>query len=175
MRPMSLRVEAIKGNIHKDEDLRKLHEELLRLGGVEKVAISRRDATKNRQRVTSDRGREVIIDIPRGIRIGNGDVLIRELGSLLVVELVPEETVVLTVENANDWKKQVERTARLGYLLGLKHFHPFIADNEIIVPVEEKSREEMPKVFGTFEGVSVRFEKRVLEESGEDPPFEHGT
>ena len=62
---------------------------------------------------------------------------------------------------------------RLGYLLGMKHFHPFLSGSEILVPVEENSKEEMLKLFGEVKGVSVRFENRILESSEEAPAYEH--
>jgi urease accessory protein UreE len=173
MTQMSLRIEGIEGNVGRDEELGKLHAELLPRGGVERVAMSRRDATKNRQRVTSDKGREVIIDVPRGITIGNGDVLSHDHNSILVVEWMPEETLILTIERSSDWEERVERATRLGYLLGMKHFHPFLSGSEILVPVEENSKEEMLKLFGAMKGIKLRFEKRILEKSEEAPSYEH--
>ena len=170
---MSLRIETIQGNLSKNGDLQRLHARLLVEGGVETVTISRMDATKNRQRLVTDRGREVIIDVPRGMTIGRGDVLGHDLKSILVVEWLPEETFILTIERSDDWREQVERAVRIGYLLGMKHFHPFLSGSEIRVPVEEKTKEEMLKLFSEIKGVSLRFENRILEESEQAPAYEH--
>ncbi len=173
MTPMSLRVEAVKGNVRTDEELGRLHARLLAEGRVERVTISRGDATKNRQRTTSTGGREVIIDVPRGVTIRHGDVLSHDEASILVVEWMPEETLILTIRRSAEWRDQVERATRLGYLLGMKHFHPFLSGSEVLVPVEENSKEEMLKLFGAMEGLSLRFEKRILEKSEEAPADDH--
>ncbi len=158
--------------MYTDDGLRAEHARLLASGGVEKVSIGRGEATKNRMRVVSDRGKDVIIDVPRGLTIRDGDVLAGDGDWMLVVEWLPEDALILTVDRSADWKEQVERAVRLGYVLGMKHFHPFIAGNEVVVPVEG-DRESMLKAFATMKELSCRVEKRVLREA-QEAQVEHG-
>lgn len=169
---MSLRVEGVHGNIHGDERLRRLHEKLLPLGAVEKVCLSRKDAARNRIRVLSDKAREVLIDVPRGLTIKHGDVLSYDDSGMVVAEWTPEETLIITIAPGRDWRDQVEVGSRLGYILGMKHLPLFVSRNEILVPIEE-SREDFTKMFAALPGISTRVEKRILEESPAIAGYEH--
>ena len=169
---MSIRVESIQGNIHGDEKLHRLYDKLLPIGGVERVRLSRKDASRNRMRVLSDKAREILIDVPRGSTIRHGDVLSHDDDGILVVEWTPEETMIITITPGRDWKDQVDVASRLGYILGIKHLPLFVSGNEVLVPIEG-SREDFTKTFADLRGISIRFEKRILEVSPVITGYEH--
>src|SRR5438093_12681748 len=72
---LSLRVEAVMGNVYRDERLGRRFHDLLSKDRADRIRLPRRDAAKNRLRVTSQRGTDVLIDVPRGRTLKHGDVI----------------------------------------------------------------------------------------------------
>ena len=161
---MSIRVERVEGNINDDSKLRKLHDLLADKGSLEHVLISRKESTKSRLRLVSDRGREVIIDVPRGVKLRHGDVLSSNENHMLVAEWIREDTMIITVSSKQNWEKQVQLGVKLGYILGIKHWPLCVDGNTIFVPVED-AREDTAKPFSSLEGIDIKFEERILETS----------
>src|SRR2546428_14156866 len=69
---LSLRVEAVMGNVYRDERLGRRFHDLLSKDRADRIRLPRRDAAKNRLRVTSQRGTDVLIDVPRGTTLSTG-------------------------------------------------------------------------------------------------------
>jgi len=169
---LSLRVEAVMGNVYRDERLGRRFHDLLSKDRADRIRLSRRDAAKNRLRVTSQRGTDVLIDVPRGTTLKHGDVLHLGEDEILTVEWLPEETMVVTLSPHEDWREGVETAARIGYMLGIKHFPLFPKGNEIVIPIEG-SKEDLSKVLSSFGGVSLKVEKRILDVEPEILGYEH--
>lgn len=169
---LSLRIEEIKGNINRDQELKHIYQDLLSRGAVDRVLLQRRDATRNRLRISSERGTDVMIDVPRGTTLRHGDVLYLGENKILIVEWQPEETMIITLSAAEDWKERVESAAKIGYILGIKHFPLFATGNEIVIPIEG-SKENFSKSFASFAGINIRFEKRILDLEPEMIGYEH--
>ena len=169
---MSLRIEEITGNINRDQGLNGIYRDLMSRGAADRILLQRRDATKSRLRVSSERGTDVMIDVPRGTTLRHGDVLYVGDNKILVVEWLPEETMIITMSAAEDWKERVETAAKIGYILGIKHFPLFAVGTEIVVPIEG-SKEDLSKAFATFAGINIRFEKRILDVEPEMIGHEH--
>jgi urease accessory protein len=169
---MSVRVEKIEGNVKRDEKFRQLYDEHLSAGRVDRVILTRREASKIRIRTTSEGGIDVMIDVPRGTTIRHGDVLSLERDRMLIAEWSPEEAMIIAIETSGDCKELVETATRLGYILGMKHFPLFVEGNEILVPVEGAD-DDVARQLGTLAGISVRREKRILERPREVAGHEH--
>ncbi len=169
---LSLRVEEVRGNVYRDENLRQMFRDLSSKDRVDRVHLARRDAAKNRLRLTSQRGTDVMIDVPRGTTLKHGDVLYLGEDEMLIVEWLPEETMVITLSFPKDWTERVETATKIGYILGIKHFPLFPRGNEVVVPIEG-SKEDLSKVFASFGGISIKFEKRILDLEPEILGYEH--
>jgi len=169
---MTIRVEKIRGNIRTDTELRKWFEALTAQQRAEKVLLSRKDAAKNRLRVTSDKGREVIIDVPRGTLIRNGDVLEVNDEYMLVVEWSAEETAVITANPSGRPEENIELGVKLGYILGIKHWPLAVDGNSIYIPIES-SREAVTKAFSHLSNIEISYERRIVEPHPEDVSHEH--
>lgn len=113
-----------------------------------------------------------MIDVPRGTTLKHGDVLYLGEDEILTVEWLPEETMVITLSPPQDWRERVETAAKIGYILGIKHFPLFPRGNEIVVPIEG-SKEDLSKAFASFGGISIKFEKRILDLEPEILGYEH--
>ncbi len=169
---LTLRIEEVKGNINRDQELNHIYHDLLSRGAVDRIFLQRRDATKSRLRISSERGTDVMIDVPRGTSLRHGDVLSLGEDRILVVELTPEESMIITFSAADDWKERVETAAKIGYILGIKHFPLFAVGTEIVIPIEG-SKEDLSKAFASFAGINIRFEKRILDLEPEMIGHEH--
>lgn len=169
---MSLKVENVKGNINRDESLHRLFHDLSSKGGVDRIFLQRREATKNRLRIPSERGRDVMIDVPRGTIIRHGDVLDFDKQQILIAEWLPEETMIVNISSAENWKERVEIAVKIGYILGIKHFQLFALGNEILIPIEG-SKEDLSKALANFPGISTKVEKRILDPQPELTGYEH--
>lgn len=169
---LSLRIEEIKGNINRDQELKHIYQDLLSRGAVDRVLLQRRDATRNRLRISSERGTDVMIDVPRGTTLRHGDLLYLGEDKILIVEWQPEETMIITLSAAEDWKERVESAAKIGYILGIKHFPLFAVGNEIVIPTEG-SKEDLSKAFASFANLSIRFERRILDFQPEMIEYDH--
>lgn len=169
---MSLRVEEVKGNVNRDDELNRIYHDLASKGQVDRVFLQRREATKSRLRVSSERGRDVMIDVPRGTTLRHGDLLDFKDEHMLVVEWLPEDTAILTFSSSENWKERVETAAKVGYVLGIKHFPLFARESEILIPIEG-SKEDLSKSFAGFHGLTIRVEKRILDLQPELTGFEH--
>ncbi|MBI3115733.1 MAG: hypothetical protein HYZ12_00165, partial [Thaumarchaeota archaeon] len=78
----------------------------------------------------------------------------------------------ITLSPLKDWRERVETAAKIGYILGIKHFPLFPKGNEIVVPTEG-SKEDLSKAFASFSGITIRLEKRILDLEPEILGYEH--
>lgn len=170
---MAIRIEKIQGNIRTDAELRKQFEVFSAQSRIEKVLLSRKDAAKNRLRVTSNNGREVLIDVPRGTIIRHGDVLDFNEEYMLVAEWYPEDTAVITAQPSDKHHDDdIELGVQMGYVLGIKHWPLSVEGRRIYVPVEA-SREAVTKAFSHLARIEICFESRIIEPHSEDLNHEH--
>src|SRR3989442_13451044 len=159
---LSLRVEAVMGNVYRDERLGRRFHDLLSKDRADRIRLPRRDAAKNRLRVTSQRGTDVLIDVPRGTTLKHGDVLLLGEDEILTVEGLPEETMIVTLSPHEDWRERVETAARIGYMLGIKHIPLLPEGNETVIAIEG-SKEELSTAPSSFGGESLKGAKTILE------------
>ena len=104
------------------------------------VKIKRQDAIRGRLRTVAPDGEDLIIDLPRGQVINEGDVFgPSSVGSYYKTLIEPELVVKVALDNDN--VKSLEKAIKLGYNLGNRHLEVLIADGVVYVPVtigEEK-------------------------------------
>ena len=109
-------------------------------GKLLEVKIKRQDAMRGRLRMVAPDGEDLIIDLPRGQVINEGDVFgPSSVGSYYKTLIEPELVVKVALDNDN--VKSLEKAIQLGYNLGNRHLEVLIADGVVYVPVtigEEK-------------------------------------
>jgi urease accessory protein UreE len=103
------------------------------------VKIKRQDAMRGRLRTVAPDGEDLIIDLPRGKVINEGDVFgPSATGSFYKTMIEPELVVKVSLEDSNE---SLEKAIQLGYNLGNRHLEVLIEDSGVYVPVtigEEK-------------------------------------
>jgi urease accessory protein UreE len=110
---------------------------------AEEVTTNRQDAMRGRVRTKLNEAEDLVINLPRGQPIGQGDIFgPSEKGDYYKILIEPEQVikVILDKSQSND---VIEKAAKLGYNLGNRHLEVLIEDGAVFVPVtigEEKVR-----------------------------------
>jgi len=107
------------------------------------VTANRQDAMRGRVRTKLSDAEDLVINLPRGQPIRQGDVFgPSEKGDYYKILIEPELVIKVTIDNTRS-DDAIEKAAKLGYNLGNRHLEVLIEDNAVFVPVtigEEKVR-----------------------------------
>jgi len=102
---------------------------------TEEVFVNRQDAMRGRLRTTSMTGEDLIISLPRGKAICDGDVFgPSEKGFYYKIRIESEPVIKVTLDEVQS-VNSTEDAIRLGYNLGNRHLEVLIEDNAAFVPV----------------------------------------
>ena len=97
------------------------------------VKVKRQDAMRGRLRTVAPDGEDLIIDLPRGKVIREGDVFgPSATGSYYKTMIEPELVVKVSLEDPDN---KLEKAIQLGYNLGNRHLEVLIEDGVVYVPV----------------------------------------
>ena len=122
------------------------------------VTTNRQDAMRGRVRTKLSDSEDLVINLPRGQPIRQGDVFgPSEKGDFYKILIEPELVIKVTLDNTRS-NDAIEKAAKLGYNLGNRHLEVLIENNAVFVPVtigEEKVRKilESMKLPIKFESV----------------------
>jgi urease accessory protein UreE len=100
---------------------------------VTEISINRGEAMRGRLRAKASDGEEVIIELPRGAGVNDGDVFGPSInGTYYRARIEPEK--VLRVE-LQEGASTVENALKLGYELGGHHLEIMVEGGEVFVPL----------------------------------------
>lgn len=102
---------------------------------VEIVRVGSADAAKRRQRLTTDLGTDLALDLPRGTYLHDGAVLADEGGRIVVVERAEEEALVVRFSTALSEEALIEAAARVGHALGNQHVPIDVQNGQVRAPI----------------------------------------
>jgi urease accessory protein UreE len=125
---------------------------------INEVTANRQDAMRGRVRTKLSDSEDLVINLPRGQPIRQGDVFgPSEKGDFYKILIEPELVIKVTLDNTRS-NDAIEKAAKLGYNLGNRHLEVLIENNAVFVPVtigEEKVRKilESMKLPIKFESV----------------------
>jgi urease accessory protein UreE len=125
---------------------------------INEVTANRQDAMRGRVRTKLSDSEDLVINLPRGQPIRQGDVFgPSEKGDFYKILIEPELVIKVTLDNTRS-NDVIEKAAKLGYNLGNRHLEVLIENNAVFVPVtigEEKVRKilESMKLPIKFESV----------------------
>jgi urease accessory protein len=110
---------------------------------TKEVTANRQDAMRGRVRTKLSDGEDLIINLPRGQSIGQGDIFgPSEKGDYYKILIEPELVIKVTLDKSQS-NGLLEKAVKLGYNLGNRHLEVLMDDNAVFVPVtigEEKVR-----------------------------------
>lgn len=105
------------------------------------VKINRQDAMRGRVRTVAPDGEDLIINLPRGEKINDGDIFgASSAGSCYKMLIEPERVMKVLLEDPYS-PDSLENATKLGYNLGNRHLEVLIENGTVYVPVtigEEK-------------------------------------
>ena len=125
---------------------------------IKEVTANRQDAMRGRVRAKLSEAEDLVINLPRGQPIGQGDIFgPSEKGDYYKILIEPELVIKVTLDKTLS-DDAIEKAAKLGYNLGNRHLEVLIEDGALFVPVtigEEKIRKilESMKLPIKFESV----------------------
>jgi urease accessory protein UreE len=105
------------------------------------VTINRQDAMRGRVRVVAPDGEDLIVDLPRGENISDGDIFGSSSSGVCYKMLIEPERVMKVLLQDPYSSDSLENAIKLGYSLGNRHLEVLIEDGTVYVPVtigEEK-------------------------------------
>ena len=115
--------------IASDPDTGERLHSLSHAGKVEYVTLGRADMSRHRMRVTTDRGTECAIALPRSERLSNGAVLLLAAERAIVVRMRGEEWLDIASVDA-------AAALELGYLAGNMHWRVRFDGSTLRIAVE---------------------------------------
>lgn len=108
---------------------------------TKEVSANRQDAMRGRARIKSASGEDIIINLPRGQPILQGDIFgPSEKGDYYKILIDPELVIKVNLDKSQT-NDLVEQAIKLGYNLGNRHLEVLVEDDTVFVPVtigEEK-------------------------------------
>ena len=123
------------------------------LEGLEKdtVVLNWEDRRKSRQKVRTEKGTELIIALPTGTILRDGEILYANEHGYIAVEAAQEQ--VLVVDSGN-----IAAGAMVAYEIGNRHLPIALSGSKIVTPRDAPLEE-----FFLKNGIPYRLEKRAFE------------
>jgi len=118
-------------------------------GGIEYVFLESSETLRHRLRVTTDRGTDCAILLPRNVALENGSVLMLEPDRAIVVRLVEEQWLRV---------QPIDQAAALetGYHAGNHHWRVRFAGNDILIAIEGPREDYLERLFPLLESRRAR-------------------
>ena len=130
-------VNAISGNIYKNDNLAKKIQKAKQHGTFRRLLLSRIEMEKSRLRKKTEDGFDIGLVLEPGKRLRHGDIIL-ESSETILIEQLPEK--ILTVKFKDD---NPELFLLVGHIIGNRH-RPISINNETIsFPIHDDSEMEL--------------------------------
>jgi urease accessory protein len=134
-----LTVEKIIGNAENNQTLKSMYQTMKRTGKLEIISIDREESERVRLRKKSDKGTDVVLLLPRGSHIGDGDVLFISPGKMIVAKRTPESVGIIKLHKNMESGELVKIATTIGHVIGNLH-RPIKIDSDMITfPIQSVS------------------------------------
>jgi urease accessory protein UreE len=121
-------------------------------GKIAEIGIKRTEAMRGRLRARAPDGEDLVVDLPRGQVIRDGDTFGPSAhGTFYRAKIEPEPVLMVTINKPGDGK--IEDALRLGYTLGNHHLEVLMEGGYVYVPAVIGA-EKIEKIIGKA-GVDV--------------------
>lgn len=143
-----LRFQAVLGLATEPEIASALHA-LAHTGAIEFVELDAKDLSRRRLRVSTDKGTECAIALPRSERLQNGSVLALTRDHAVVVRLCEQEWVTLEADDS-------EAALRLGFLAGNLHWRVEFDGRRLRVALDGPRETYLARLAGPLDDGAIR-------------------
>ena len=138
-------IESIIGNINQDKKLREKYKEMYIREFCETIKVSRLESRRIRIRKTSDKGTDIALSLQYGTQIKNGDVIILTENKMVVVEIEPENVIMIEIMDSIHGDDAVEIALKVGHTIGNLHRPIKLERGKIYFPMQADTDLEMFK------------------------------
>lgn len=166
-----MRATEIIGNIYERGMTKEKYEQMLRRSLVDVLLVSRREAQLARFRKETKAGQDIIVNLPRGASLRHGDVIWLDQDNMVVVQIEPEEVMVIRIRPEGPVEEQIETALKVGYAVGNQHLQVSIDHRIVKIPVEIE-REVLTSSVANIGKIDIRFEEVRFERP--EAHHEHG-
>ncbi|MFQ5426177.1 MAG: urease accessory protein UreE [Gaiellales bacterium] len=143
---------------------------------VERVAVPAADSSKRRQRLTSDAGTEVALNLERGTFLRHGALLHDDGDRVIVVERPEEEVLLVSIDPSLPVEERVGAALWIGHAFGNQHVPVEIVDDVVRVPITTSRSLAKRTVRGLgLKGVGLEFAQVRLAADAPLTGHAHGT
>ncbi len=130
---------TVLGNVRDDPRLRERLARMTEGGHAERLALSRFEAARTRLRKTGERGSDIVLDLPAGTQLHDGDVVWLTDERMVVVAQQPERVAIVHLSEDESPEDQVETALRVGHALGNLHRPIQAHHRECTLPIQAES------------------------------------
>jgi urease accessory protein len=137
----------------------------LSVDNVKEVTTNRQDAMRGRVRTKLNDGEDLIINLPRGETILQGDLFgPSQNGDFYKISIQPERVIKVNLEIPDS--NSLEQAIKLGYNLGNRHLEVLIENNDVYVPIT-LGEEKITKILQSMK-LPIKFEptQKIISMSG---------
>ena len=138
-------MDSVLGNINRDKKLKEKYDEMTARKVCETIKISRLESQRVRMRKLSDKGTDVVLTIPPGTWLKNGDVIIITENKMVVVGIESEDVIMIEIRDNIHQDDIVEVPVRVGHTIGNLHRPIRLEGNKIYFPIQADTELEMFK------------------------------
>jgi len=138
-------VESVIGNVNKDKKLKEKYEEMVSRKSIEIIKISRVESQRVRMRKSTDKGTDMVLTLQHGKRLKHGDVIMLTENKMIIVEIEPENVLVVEFKENLHEDDVVEVPARVGHTIGNLHRPIKLERRKIYFPIQADTELEMFK------------------------------
>jgi len=160
-------INQVLGNINTDEKWKALYQVMRSEDYVQTIMFTRKESERSRlYKKLQGFDEELGINIKRGTILHAGDVLYYKEGeNMFVVDIEPEEMMVLHFVEKFHEDKMLELAVKLGHAIGNQHWQMKVVGGKIYVPImiDKKVMESVMKTHN-IPGVKYYFEEEVGEQ-----------
>ncbi len=155
-------VDSVIGNIKKEKQLKEKYDEMCSKNCCERIRINRLESQRARMRKSSDRGTDIALILPPGIRLKHDDVIILTDNKMVIVEIELENVLMIEIKGNIHEDDVVEVLLRIGHTIGNLHRPIKIERHKIYFPIQADIEVEMFKKL--FERINEHLDikKRIM-------------
>ena len=167
--------DSVIGNINRDQKLKEKYEEMCKRKVCETIKISRLESQRVRMRKTSDKGTDIALTLAQGTKLRHGDVIMLTEDKMVVVEIEPENVVMIEIKDNIHEDDIVEVPVRVGHTIGNLHRPIKLEGNKIYFPIQADTELDMfKKLFAAIDDhLEIKKTKMVFEPEEDTEMHEH--
>ena len=153
------------GNVNKDKKLKEKYDEMVSRKSIEIIKISRVESQRVRMRKSTDKGTDMVLTLQQGTRLKHGDIIMLTENKMIIVELEPENVLMVEIKENLHEDDVVEVPVKVGHTIGNLHRPTKLERRKIFFPIQADTELEMfKKLFAPInEHLEIKTTRMIFE------------